>query len=487
MTPPRARELLLGLDVGTTSCKAAVLTPDGEELAHGRAATPWRLVPTGAEADPVALLGAAVEAAEAALAGVPDGHVAGVGVASMGEAGVLLDRDGTPLGPLIAWHDARGAEESEALARDLGRDRFAERTGLPPHPMYSAVKHRWLREHEPEIVERAVRRLNVAEWIVRGLGGDELTEWSLASRTGWLDLHARGWWDEALAWSGAPASLLPEIALAGTPAGTAGERLARARGAVLAIAGHDHLSAAVGAGAVGAGDVLDSCGTAETLIRATAPLPPARVRAAVEQGINVGWHAVPGVMCLLGSIRSGAGLEHVMSLLGVAPGGAAGARGGRARGPGRGRRDRRLRDRRRAVRDHGRRAGRHPGTGVARGARGGGGGGRGRARDHGRPCRPPRAARRGGRLGRRRRRARRQGRAPGGVHDGRLGVRGRARRGAHRGAGGGAGRAARVSGHPAARFGAFAAVAEGRRRPRRTSTAALREGPVGGGGPARTS
>ena len=448
MTPPRARELLLGLDVGTTSCKAAVLTPDGEELAHGRAATPWRLVPTGAEADPVALLGAAVEAAEAALARVPDGHVAGVGVASMGEAGVLLDRDGTPLGPLIAWHDARGAEESEALARDLGRDRFAERTGLPPHPMYSAVKHRWLREHEPEIVERAVRRLNVAEWIVRGLGGDELTEWSLASRTGWLDLHARGWWDEALAWSGAPASLLPEIALAGTPAGTAGERLARARGAVLAIAGHDHLSAAVGAGAVGAGDVLDSCGTAETLIRATAPLPPARVRAAVEQGINVGWHAVPGVMCLLGSIRSGAGLEHVMSLLGVGPEERPALEAAALAVPAGA--DRRLRDRRRALRDHGRRAGRHPGTGVARGARGGGGGGRGRARDHGRPCRPPRAARRGGRLGRRRRRARRQGRAPGGVHDGRLGVRGRARCGAHRGAGGGAGRAARVSGYSAA-------------------------------------
>jgi len=312
-------DLLLGIDVGTTSCKAAVLAPGGEELAHGRAATPWRRVPTGAEADPAALLAAAVAAAEEALAGAPDGRVAGVGVASMGEAGVLLDRSGTPLGPLIAWHDARGAEEAEALARDLGADRFAERTGLPPHPMYSAVKHRWLRQHEPAVAERAVRRLNVAEWIVRGLGGDELTEWSLASRTGWLDLHARGWWEEALAWSGAAASLLPEIAPAGTPAGTVGASLGRARGAVLAIAGHDHLSAAVGAGAVGAGEVLDSCGTAETLIRASAPLPPARVREAVARGINVGWHTVPGRQCLLGSIRSGAGLEHVMSLLGVAP------------------------------------------------------------------------------------------------------------------------------------------------------------------------
>ena len=242
-------------------------------------------MPTGAEADPRGAAGGGGAAAEEALAGVPGGRVAGVGVASMGEAGVLLDRAGTPLGPLIAWHDARGDEEAEALARDLGAERFAERTGLPPHPMYSAVKHRWLRRHEPAVAARAVRRLNVAEWIVRGLGGDELTEWSLASRTGWLDLHARGWWDEALAWSGAAA-----VAAAGRSRSRArrparsGATLARARGAVLAIAGHDHLSAAVGAGAVGAGDVLDSCGTAETLIRASAPLPPARVREAVARG-----------------------------------------------------------------------------------------------------------------------------------------------------------------------------------------------------------
>ena len=43
------------------------------------------------------------------------------------------------------------------------------------------------------------------------------------------------------------------------------------------------------------------------------------MRAAVARGINVGWHAVAGRQCLLGSIRSGAGLEHVMSMLGVAP------------------------------------------------------------------------------------------------------------------------------------------------------------------------
>ena len=49
--------LLVGIDVGTSACKAAVVDEDGRELAHGKAPTPWRQVPTGAEADPEALFG----------------------------------------------------------------------------------------------------------------------------------------------------------------------------------------------------------------------------------------------------------------------------------------------------------------------------------------------------------------------------------------------------------------------------------------------
>ena len=87
---------------------------------------------------------------------------------------------------------------------------------------------------------------------------------------------------------------------------------------MLAVGGHDHLSAAVGAGATGEGDVLVSWGTAQAFIRAVAPLDPERVRAAVADGINVGWHAVEGRQCLLGAMRSGAALQRVLDLLGVA-------------------------------------------------------------------------------------------------------------------------------------------------------------------------
>lgn len=71
-----------------------------------------------------------------------------------------------------------------------------------------------------------------------------------------------------------------------------------ARGAALAIGGHDHLCTAFGAGAVGEGETLDSCRTAEAFVRASAPLSPARVQAAVAHGICVGWHVVDGMQAL---------------------------------------------------------------------------------------------------------------------------------------------------------------------------------------------
>lgn len=313
---PVSGELLLGLDLGTTSCKAAVVTPDGKELAHGRARVAWELVPTGAEIAPQGLLDAALAATREALAAGPQRRIAGLGVASIAETGVLLDAAGAPVVPAIAWHDSRGEEEARRLARELGLDRFSARTGLRARALCTIAKYRWLRDHDAG-AQRGVRWLSVAEWIVHGLGGDQVAELSLASRTGWLDLHARTWWDEALAWSEAPPGLLPEPAPAGTPAGTVGDVLSEARGAVLAVGGHDHLSAAVGAGAVGEGDVLDSCGTAEAFVRAVAPLAPEQVGAAVADGLNVGWHAAPGRQCLLGAMRSGAALQRVLDLLGV--------------------------------------------------------------------------------------------------------------------------------------------------------------------------
>jgi sugar (pentulose or hexulose) kinase len=314
-----SEELLVGIDVGTTSCKAAVVrADDGVEAAHGAVPTPWTVVPSGAELAPARLLDAALAAAAEALAAAPDGPVLGVGVTSMAETGVLLDRHARPVAPAIAWHDARGEAEAARLAADLGAERFSARTGLPVRALFSSAKYAWLRANHPEVAG-AVRWLGVAEWVVHGLGGQQVAELSLASRTGLLDLERRAWWEEACAWAGAPPGLLAELVQAGSPAGRAdGARLPRLAGATLTVAGHDHLSASVGAGATRPGDLFDSSGTAEALIRAVPPpVAPADVARLVAGNVTVGWHVLPGQHALLGASRAGLGLRRFLDLLGV--------------------------------------------------------------------------------------------------------------------------------------------------------------------------
>jgi sugar (pentulose or hexulose) kinase len=94
--------------------------------------------------------------------------------------------------------------------------------------------------------------------------------------------------------------------------------LPRTHGATLAVAGHDHLVAGVGVGVVAPGDVLDSCGTAEALVRVVAPpLDGDRVRRAVDGGVTVGWHVIADRQALLGGLWSGLALQEVLDELGA--------------------------------------------------------------------------------------------------------------------------------------------------------------------------
>lgn len=313
------RELLAGLDVGTTSVKALLLTGEGTEVALGRAPTTWTTTEHGTETTGQAVLDAARQALAQALVQVPGDRVTGIGIASMAESGVLVSADDTPVAPVVAWHDRRDEQQLHELVATFGAEAFSTRTGLPLWTQWSLTKHRWLVDHLPS-ARSAVRRYNIAEWVARGLGGDPVAELSLTSRTGWLDLATKRLWDEALSWSGATASLLPPLVQAGTAIGTAytGGDLAAADGAVLTIAGHDHQAAVVGLGCSGPGDEFDSCGTAEAFVRTVAAgLAPPAITELTAAGVTVGWHAIADRWCLLGATQGGLVLGRVQAALGV--------------------------------------------------------------------------------------------------------------------------------------------------------------------------
>lgn len=307
-----------GLDVGTTSSKAVVYGDDGVVLGSGRAATTWDTGPAGTEIDAEALCRSAFDAlsAAAAAAAVP---IDAVGITSMGESGILVDDRQRPLSPVIAWHDDRDDDEVADLAATIGAEVFGGIAGKPLRGQFSLTKHRWLRRHVPAS-RRATTRFDVGGWVVRRLGGDAVIELSLAGRTGWLDVAAADWWDEALAWSGADRALMPPLVAAGIPVGaiTSDAVDPHLRGAVLTLAGHDHQASALGARATGQGYELDSSGTAEALVRTIAPAPQrsavARLAAA---GITTDPSIEPGRWSLLGGTEGGLAQLRALERLGA--------------------------------------------------------------------------------------------------------------------------------------------------------------------------
>ena len=248
-------QVFIGVDVGTTTSKALVRTSDQRDVCVVEAATPWQTYPDGrTETDPQLLsdlasqlIARGVRLAEASIGAV---QVRGIGVTGMGECGVLLDRYSTPAAPVMAWFDPRGEQDVDRLA--AGEPGFAERfeskTGLPWSYQASIAKLIWLRENGTRIGPGA-RWLSIPEWIVYQLGGEQVREPSLASRTGLIDQNTGEPWPDGFAAAGLAASLLPDELAAGQVAGFLRAGVAPTGGApaLLTVAGHDHAVAALGA------------------------------------------------------------------------------------------------------------------------------------------------------------------------------------------------------------------------------------------------
>jgi sugar (pentulose or hexulose) kinase len=315
--------VVAGLDLGTTDTKVVLTSPEGSPLAFARRPTPWHVTPQGRhETTGAALLQGALDTLSDALADLRRRtggiRVTGLGIAGLGESGVLLDGAGRPTTPVIAWFDDRGAAELAALDPAF-LAAFPRRTGLPVGPQWTLPKLLWMRGRDGAMPDSA-RWLNVPEFVAWELCGEQAGEPSLASRTGLLDQGSGRPWPDALAVVVAPAGLLPDLVPAGTPVGRIPGCAAvpELDGAVVTVAGHDHPVAAVGAGAVGPEDLFDSCGTAEVLLRSVPRTLTDDERAAlVGLGVDAGSHVLAGSSALIGGMRSGLVMRRVLALLGA--------------------------------------------------------------------------------------------------------------------------------------------------------------------------
>jgi len=200
----------LGIDLGTGSVKAAVVTRDGTVLGRASASYPVHAPRPGwAQADPADWLAATEQVAQAAIAQAGC-RVEGVGFSGQMHGVVLADADGVPLRPAILWADSRSVDEVRRMGEQFDRSQLA-RLGSAAVAGFAATSLAWLHAHEDDLLQSAASILQPKDWLRMALGGQRATDASDASGTLLCDV-ASGTWDErALAWTGAARSAIVEI------------------------------------------------------------------------------------------------------------------------------------------------------------------------------------------------------------------------------------------------------------------------------------
>lgn len=280
-------ELLLGIDVGTSASKAALVRQDGTLLRTHSVEHEISIPRPGwAEQDADGVWWAdVVTLCRAVLDGKPYSgrDVAGVGVSAIGPCMLPLDRTGRPLRPGILYGiDTRAAAEILQLEHDIGEDEMFDRCGMTLSSQAVGPKILWFRRHEPDLWRLTSRITTASSYLTYRLTGEHVIDRHTASHflpltdAGTLDWSSR-WSDHILDGQALPRQAWSDE-LAGTVTASAASETGLAQGTPVAVGAVDALSEAISVGVTEPGDLMITYGsTAFFILVLDRPRPDRRL------------------------------------------------------------------------------------------------------------------------------------------------------------------------------------------------------------------
>jgi len=303
-------DLLMGIDLGSTSLKAIVYDLRGNVVARGSRKTELFHLdadhPEWAVWQPDQIWDGVAGACRDALAQLDDpSRVKAVAVTGMGMDGVPVDEAGKTLYPFISWHDPRTVPQYDWFKEHVTTEKVFSIGGNPLWPINSVLRILWMAENEPEILARTHKWLLIEDFVNFKLCDQQVTDYSMASCTALFDQRKLDWSDELLQLTNIDRGLLCDAKPSGTPLGEVTTEASAATGlpagTPIVLGGHDHICGALPVGVIRPGVVLDVTGTWESVLTATAEpvLNPElgavgmTVQAHVARGLHTAWGGNP--------------------------------------------------------------------------------------------------------------------------------------------------------------------------------------------------
>jgi xylulokinase len=266
---------VIGLDIGTSGCKAGVVNEKGEILGLGyreyafTGTEAWQM-----ECDASKLWKLCAEAVKECIqkSGIKPKDIKAIALSVLGEVCFPVDKQGTPMLPGIHALDSRANYYKKYV--DWWIDKFGflkvfQTTSYPLSYLPSAMKIMWVRDNHPDIFERTHKYCTVQDFVIWKLTGEPHMDYAIASRTLLLDVTKHDWAGEFLKEMDLDESLLSPLhdstEIVGEVIKEAAAITGLAEGTKVIVGGSDQPIVGLAVGAIRQGVVMDGAGSSEAI------------------------------------------------------------------------------------------------------------------------------------------------------------------------------------------------------------------------------
>lgn len=279
----------LGIDIGTTSIKAAVFDKSGKRLA---VRSLDYTLDTDAQSGHIEF--DATKYVSMCKGVIDDltsecGKIDALSVDTQGETLIFTDDNGVPVYPAIVWLDNRATAEAEEIKSRFGNKRVYEVTGQPEITAgWPASKLLWMKNNKPDVFSKIKKIFLLEDYILFGLTGNFVTEPTIQSSSVYFNVTTRNWWDEMLDFIGIKTSQLPTVVKTATLVG-------EYKGIKVVSGMLDQIAGTLGAGVTDETKISEMTGTIMAICMVSDKIPEYNPDSIIPCHL----HALDGKYCLL--------------------------------------------------------------------------------------------------------------------------------------------------------------------------------------------
>ncbi len=299
-------EILLGIDIGTSACKAAAFDTNGSVLAQANESYPVYYPKAGwAEQKPDDWWAAVCRAVKKLIScGIDPKTISGIGIDGQSWSAVAVDKKGEVLCNTPIWMDTRAKDICSQMEKIAGEGKLFEVSGNPVQPMYTMPKVLWYKENIPEVYEKIDKILQSNSFIAYRLTNAVTQEPSQGYGWNCYDMKSGAWNLPLCQELGIDTKLLPDIvpshAVIGKVTAEAARMTGLCVGTPVVAGGLDAACGTLGAGVLHKGQTQEQGGQA-------GGMSICMDTCIAEEHLILGAHVVPNLWLLQGGTVGGGG------------------------------------------------------------------------------------------------------------------------------------------------------------------------------------